>query len=211
MNKLFALIVCIVIFLALGSCAADTDVETTEPKETSFLAETETETEETTEVSVDPEVPESENVTYSDINFSAVYYSPVKTDAEDENGEIHEKISFEEVVLIENMTLDVDFPKNVPVTVLDAVKSILTTKEIFYVEDFSSIVCIADQSERVEDGYFYVWEYEIDGVIPNERACNIPLKSDMTIVYILTAELDKSPSDETETEDSFVAVPVSNL
>ncbi len=208
MNKLFGVIVCLLISLVLVSCTDDTTGETGESGETSIFEETIIETEEKSEITV---TPAEEFVTYTNINFSAVYYNPVKTVVEDENGETLEEITFEEVVLVENSTLDVDFPKNVPVTVLDAVKSILTTKEVFYVEDFSSIVCIAEQSERVEDGYFYVWEYEIDGVIPNERACNIPLKSDMTIVYILTAEPDKSPSVETETEDSYVVVPVSNL
>lgn len=203
MKRLIFVIVCLTLAFGLFSCSDHSSETEVYPESSSDSAATSAPQiiEEKTEIETESvEVPDIETVTYTNINFSAVYYDPVKTVTEDENGESHEKISFEEQILVENVTLDISFPKDEPVTVLDGVKKILEIKEIFYVEDFSSIVCITDQKERVEDGYFYVWEYEINGLNPSERACNIPLESDMTIVYMLTAEPDKTPPTEYETE-----------
>lgn len=207
MKRIIFVIVSLALAIGLVSCSGN--IKKDKDTSGSDSAASESVTAEATDgVSGQSDVPDEDHVAYTNINFSAIYYNPIKSTEEDENGDISEKITFEEQFLVENVTVDLSFPKGESVTVLDGVKKILEMKEIFYVEDFSSIVCILDQSERVEDGYFYVWEYEINGTIPRDRACNISLESDMTIVYMLTAEPDKSPAVEPETDESHGAVTV---
>ncbi len=82
--------------------------------------------------------------------------------------------------------------ENMP-TVLDAVIQLLEENGVAYKSDGEAITKIKNKEERSIDGYFYVWEYKINGEAPvGERAFEIEVKEGDHIVYYFTPAEDTS-------------------
>ena len=145
----------------------------------------------------------AEVVTYENVRFAAIYQVPEVQEIEKEDGTIEKKTKFREEVLVDVIQSEISGADGM--TVLEGVVQILESNNIKHKVTDSSITTIKGQRERSQNGYLYVWEYTVTnekGEVLSEknRAHEIPLASNMKIVYILTGAVDKSvQTEETET------------
>ena len=186
MKKIIRIILCLVLVFGLTACSSVRDDDDEIESKTEVVEAIDTADAESVN---DGEIGKGAFV-YENVRFSAIYQVVEVEKVEQDDGSFMQRPSIKDNELIDTITTNVR--GDAGMTVLDGVAKILEANKFEYDIDFSSIVSIEGHYEVSKNGYLYIWEYTINGKKPAGRACDIPLESNMEIVYILTAGVDIS-------------------